>query len=550
MIGVVRLVNNLPIGIDSFRKIREEGKYYVDKTLMIRDFIQYGDEVALITRPRRFGKTLNMTMLREFFDITADSRAIFDGLTIMDTEYADQINTRPVIYLSFKDCKADTAESLLFDIGSVILGEYVKYHEVLEGKADVANAYYHRFYMIYDMLLGNTVTNDFLKISITTLEQALCEFYKVKPIVLIDEYDQPIISSFSNGYHDSLKNFFSGLYGSALKGQDCLHRALLTGIQRVVKESIFSQLNNVSVYTVTDSLYSLYFGFTEGETQELLALCGLELDGPVKEQYDGYVFGGAEMYNPWSILNYAKTGILDDYWVNTSTNALVRDSLAEADELFLQDFDKLIKDGTAEVSADLTCSFIELKHNDTLWGLLINSGYLTVVERVKKAYMTVSIPNGEVRAEFVKIVANRARVSGRDLQKMFNCLFDKDMDGFMDTYQELVISCTSYFDAKEHAYHMLFLGMCLTLRGIYRISSNIESGHGRSDIMMESLSGERPHIVIEFKQGEDIDALKDEALRQIIDNRYYEGLRGEVLCMGVAHDKKRCALEHKTINSG
>ncbi|MCL2125999.1 MAG: ATP-binding protein, partial [Oscillospiraceae bacterium] len=375
------------------------------------------------------------------------------------------------------------------------------------------------------------------------------EYYKIKPIVLIDEYDQPIISSFTNGYHSDLKSFFSSLYGSALKSQECLHRALLTGIQRVVKESIFSQLNNIRVYTVVDGRYSGYFGFDEGEARELLSQYGLELDEPVKQRYDGYVFGDKEMYNPWSILNYADLMVLSDYWVNTSTNALVHSSLAEADEFFLQDFDRLINEGTVEVSADLTCSFIELRHNDTLWGLLINSGYLTVIEHDNSAYMTVRIPNGEVRAEFVKIVANRARLSDRDLNRMFNCLFKKDMDGFMNIYRQLVISCTSYYDAKENAYHMLFLGMCITLRGIYRISSNIESGHGRSDILMESLSGDRPHVVIEFKQGEDVETLKDDALRQILDNRYYEGLRGEVLCMGVAHDKKRCALAHETITN-
>ena len=542
--------NNLPIGIDSFRKIREEGRYYVDKTLMIRDFIQYGDEVALITRPRRFGKTLNMTMLREFFDVTADSTAIFDGLAIMGTECADQINTRPVIYFLFKDCKAKTADSLLFSIGDVIRMEYAKYHAVLKGNVDESIMSYHDFFAIYDMLLSRAITKNYLEISITTLEKALCEFYKAKPIVLIDEYDQPIISSFSNGYHDDLEDFFSGLYGAALKSQDCLHRALLTGIQRVVKESIFSQLNNIRVYTVTDGRYSGYFGFSGDEVRELLSRRGLALDGAVKEQYDGYVIGGAEMYNPWSILNYADTGRLADYWVNTSTNALVRDSLAEADEFFLKDFDKLIKDGTAEVAADLTCSFIELRHNTSLWGLLINAGYLTVTEREDETFMTVRIPNGEVKAEFIKIVANRARVSDQDLQMMFRRLFRKDMDGFMDIYQQLVISCTSYFDAKENAYHMLFLGMCISLRDMYRISSNIESGHGRSDILMESLTDGRPHIVIEFKQGEDIDALKDEALSQILENRYYEGLRGEVLCMGVAHDKKRCAVAHMTITNG
>ena len=541
------MVSKLPIGIDSFRRIREENRYYVDKTLMIKDFICRSDNVSLITRPRRFGKTLNMTMLREFFDITTDSRSIFEGLAIMGTEYANQINTRPVIFLSFKDCKAKTAESLLFSISNVLTGEYSRHLPALASNADNKTLCFHRFFQIYDMLLNNTITMDFLQISIVTLEQALYEVYNIRPIVLIDEYDQPIMSSYENGYHDRLKEFFSGLYGAALKGQDCIHQALLTGIQRVVKESIFSELNNIIVYTVIDDGYSFYFGFNEKEAQELLSYCGLSLDESVKQKYDGYIFGDTEVYNPWSILSYAETGRLENYWINTSTNALIRNALEEADELFLKHFDKLIKDGKAEVFANLTSSFIELRHNNSLWGLLINSGYLTVVEREDDRIMTVRIPNDEVRDEFVKIVANRARVSDEDLSSMFRCLFRKDMDGFMGIYRELVISCTSYFDAKEHAYHMLFLGMCISLRGIYKITSNIESGYGRSDIRMESLSKERPHIIIEFKQGEDIEALKSEALAQILENRYYEGLRGEVLCLGVAHDKKRCALVHETV---
>lgn len=540
-------MKKLTIGIDNFKKIRESGRYYIDKTLMIKDFIQLGDEVALITRPRRFGKTLNMTMLREFFDITADSRAIFDGLAIMDTEHAREINSRPVIYLSFKDCKARTAESLLFSISNVLLDQYAKYYAILKGNVDESKPCFYTFFIIYEKLLNRIATTDFLEISITTLEQTLTEFYKITPIVLIDEYDQPIISSYTNRYHDELKDFFAGLYGAALKGQDCMHQALLTGIQRVVKESIFSQLNNPSVYTVADEQYSNYFGFTERETSELLESNELALNEKVKQKYDGYVIGGNEIYNPWSVLNYARSGKLENYWVNTSTNALVRESLESANEYFYKDFDKLVKDGVAEVAADLSCSFIELRHNDSLWGLLINSGYLTIVEQTDDMFMKVRIPNGEVRSEFVKIVADRARVSSQDLQKMFRYLLRKDIDSFVSVYQELVISCTSYHDAKENAYHMLFLGMCISLKDLYKITSNIESGLGRSDIRMESLDKTRPHIVIEFKQGEGIEGLKDDALKQILDNQYYAPLQGEILCIGIAHDKKRCAVAHEMI---
>ena len=514
--------------------------------MLIKDFIEFQGTVTLITRPRRFGKTLNMTMLREFFDITTDSRVIFDGLAIMDTEYASQINSRPVIFLSFKDCKGNTPESLLFMLNTIVLDEYEKYYRILKGNTDDS---YYEFYMVYQKLRERSLDTNYLLISIKTLEQALTRYYHINPIVLIDEYDQPIVSSFEYGYHDEMKAFFSGFYGAALKSQEYMEQAMLTGIQRVVKESIFSQLNNIRVYTVLDEEYSSHFGLTTGETEELLRSYGLILDESVKRQYNGYLFGGTEIYNPWSLLCYADTGRLENYWINTSTNYLVRSSIDDADKLFHEKLDKLISEDTVKVNADLECSLIEIKTNNALWGLLVNAGYVTVAERVGQYMMTVRIPNGEVRSEFIKIIASRANVQDIDLHTMLQCLLNKDMDGFLDVYRALVLSCTSYHDAKENAYHMLFLGMCLSLQGIYKITSNIESGHGRSDIRMESLSGERPHIIIEFKQGEAVDTLKEEALKQILDNRYHAGLHGEVLCVGIAHDKKKCEIAYTMVES-
>ena len=536
----------LPIGNDLFRIVREKEYYYVDKSLLIRDFIESQDTVALITRPRRFGKTLNMTMLREFFDITADSRAILDGLAIMETEYAARINSRPVIFLTFKDCRGTTVESLLFSINTVLLEEYDKYYRIFDGITDDR---YYNFFQIYQKLRERDLDTNYLGISIAILEQTLAWHYKINPIVLIDEYDQPIISSFEYGYHDELKVFFSGFFGGALKGQEYMEQALLTGIQRVVKESIFSQLNNIVVYTVLDEEYAAYFGLDADETETLLSYYGLTLDEAVKDKYDGYRFGNKEMYNPWSLLSYARNGRLDNYWINTSTNYLVKSSMAEADEFFQESFDRLISEEVVKVSADLGCSFIELKSNYTLWGLLINAGYVTVVECFNQYMMNVRIPNGEVKSEFLKIVAERAKVQDADLYTMFQCLWEKDIDGFLAVYRRLVLSCTSYFDAKEQAYHMLFLGMCISLNNLYKITSNAEAGHGRSDVRMESKSKGRPHIVIEFKQGEAVESLKEEALQQIVDNQYYAGLEGEVLCVGIAHDKKKCDLAYKTVNA-
>ena len=537
----------LPIGTDDFRKLREQGNYYVDKTLFVQEFIENSMEVALITRPRRFGKTLNMTMLREFFDITLDSSDIFNGLTIMSTEYGMLINSRPVIYFSFKDSKGATIDELMYSISDVIYKEYKKYYVLLKDNVDESEPDYDRFFMLFEKLHVNNASMNELKRSIELLEQVLYNYYKSKPIVIIDEYDQPIMSSFEYGYHEHLQTFFSGLYGAALKGNGCLYKAVLTGIQRVVKESIFSQLNNLRVYTVIDERFSDYFGLNTNETNDLLIYYGFALDESVKRQYNGYLFHKTQMYNPWSILNYADTGQLEDYWINTSTNYLIRQSINEADEYFMKNFDSLIAEDIAKVSVDLGCSFIELKHNDTLWGLLINAGYITVLERIDKIFMKVRIPNGEVRFEFLRIIADRANIESIDLRNMFQCLLQKDFDGFLDIYRKIVISCTSFFDGKENAYHMLFLGMCITLNELYKISSNIESGYGRSDIRMQSYSKERPHIVIEFKHGKDLDKLKNEALRQILVNKYYSGLKGEVLCLGISHDKKKCGLAHEII---
>jgi len=575
----------LPIGSDNFRKVREKNHYYVDKTLLIRDFLKSEREVTLITRPRRFGKTLNMSMLAEFFDITKDSRAIFEGLAIMDTEYADMINKMPVVYLSFKDCTASEHEQLRNKISRVLYSEYMRYYEVFEGKVDYEDLHYVKYYQILKSIKAPTTEWGQLEDGIYYLLMAVKKFFGINPILLLDEYDQPIISSHEHQYHDKTKEFFSGFYGSALKGQDNLSQALLTGIQRVAKESIFSKLNNLDVYTVLDDKYSPYFGFDTEETRTLLEYYDLELNDDVKDMYDGYLFGNnardshdnahaspdtthishndthvsrsMEMYNPWSILNYTDRKELRSYWINTSSNYLIRKSLEEAGDSFKEKFNKLIINETVSVYINLETSFIELTNNSTLWGLLVNSGYLTIKEKISSEYVKVRIPNNEVNSEFQQIVSEQINLKNNELYEMMFCLTHDDIDGFLSIYRGIVLSCTSYHDSKEErketasyeaALHMLFLGMCVSLRKMYKVTSNIESGHGRSDIILESLDkGRRHHVIIEFKQGEDMDRLKEEALNQIMENEYYASLSGKVLCIGLAHDVKRCEMAYKVV---
>jgi len=373
-------------------------------------------------------------------------------------------------------------------------------------------------------------------------------FYGTPPLLLIDEYDQPIISSYEHGFREEMTDFFSVFLGEALKGNENLGQALITGIQRVVKESIFSQLNNILVFTVLDDYYAPYFGLTYDETKMLIEAAGLEMSEEMCRKYDGYFFGGISMYNPWSVLNYAFKKHLDNFWANTSSNLLIRRSIVQMDDLFKRDFDKLMENGEVEVSPKLETSFFELQNAYTLWGLLINAGYLTVSKYTPgRSTMIVRIPNGEVNEEFVEIIAQISNVPNTLLHIMIESLMDQNMVRFVQAYKDIVLSYTSFYDAKENAYHMLFLGMCISLAGRYRITSNIESGHGRSDIKMESLYLSHPHIIIEFKQGEDLDKLKYDALDQIESQQYYFGLKGEVLCLGVAHDKKRCEIAWRTV---
>lgn len=539
----------LPIGIDNFRKIRQENYYYVDKTLMIKEFLELRDEVALIARPRRFGKTLNMTMLRDFFDITQDSQEIFDGLAIMDTEYADQINSRPVIFFTFKNAKGTSIEEFAFQLRLALRDEYGRYEAIFRGKLDPESMITKSFYEAYNFIVDASASYAYLSSALVALTKVVYEFYQIPPVLLIDEYDQPIMNSYEQGYHDILGKFFSNLYGNAMKSNTALGRALLTGVQRVAKESIFSQFNNVQVYTVMHEQYAPYFGLTMEETANVLADYEMVLDETVQKKYNGYHFGGIQMYNPWSVLNYAKMKMLDNYWVNTSTNFLVKQAIREANQKFWKDFDHLVTGEQMEVEITLETSYLERDDNNSLWGLLVNSGYLTAMERVDEKTAIVKIPNEEVLSEFQTIVTSIAGMDGLDLKKMFSYLLKKDMEGFISIYRMIVTDVTSFMDAKENAYHMLFLGMAMTMRGVYRLTSNRETGLGRSDIILESQSPKNSHMIIEFKQGEQIEKLAKEALEQILTKQYYAGLKGEVICIGLAHDKKECQMIYKIISN-
>ena len=561
----------LGIGVDDFRRVREENYYYIDKTLMIKDFLDYSNVVSLITRPRRFGKTLNMTMLREFFDIEKDSQAIFSGLHIMETKYANQMNTHPVIFLTLKNCSGTTIEGMLISLAKTIRLQYEHFSNIFASNGinpenDFLPFYQtHKFFTTLEdyekdtpvIFEGNQLKISILKNSLVELIKTVSVFYNQKVLVIIDEYDQPLIKAHEMEYRlEFSKGVYGSFLGSALKGNDYLHQAILTGIQRVAKESIFSEVNNFMVYTVTSKKYASYFGLTGRETTQILEDYGHSLTTDIKNYYDGYTFDDVDIYNPWSILSYADEKELKPYWLNTSTNSLIRELILSAKQSFNYDFEELITYGTVEVTANMEASFLELATTSTLWGLLINSGYLTVVEKIGMNQYEVSIPNEEVKTEFRTIVELYTKTEADQLTPLFEALFTRNMRRFLKLYRKLIMYHVSYNDAtsdainqlSENSFHMLFLGMSMATLDLYKVESNREMGDGRSDIMMKSLQPSvRPHILIEFKHEENLKKGASAALSQIFDNRYYAELTGNVLCIGIAHYKKKCEMVHEEI---
>ena len=533
----------LPIGVSDFGDMITGNGYYADKTLMIAEWLQtMNGNVTLITRPRRFGKTLNMTMLREFFDITKDSGELFKGLRISQTAYMQELNSRPVIFLSFKDCKGGE-ERVLTCVYNQLFTLYDKYSFAVNGDSEMKQKKWKllaRLFTEMDIDKAYMVSE-----AILFLSQVLYEYYHKKVVILIDEYDTPMISAYEQGYYEEIHDFFSSLYGSALKDNPYLERAMLTGIHRIAKENIFSGLNNLDVCTVMDEQYSQYFGLMPEETETLLAYYELPLDESVQAMYDGYRFGGQEIYNPWSILNYARNKKKEPYWVNTASNELLVQAMLHADQRTKNNFEQLLARGMTMVAVDLQTSFFEMSKAATLWGLFLNSGYLTAAETQEdnEFQTAVCIPNQEVMISFRKIVERYGGFEDSSLDDLFGALQRKDIADFKAVYEQIILTCTSFHDGSgENAYHMLFLGMCVYLSNSYEIQSNVERGHGRADIVLKAKRPGRANYIFEFKQGEDIERLAKEAMEQIHEKQYYAGLSGETILLGIAHNLKHCEI--------
>ena len=537
----------IPLGVVDYETLKNQNYFFIDKSMMIYDFLMRKSTVTLITRPRRFGKTINMSMMSSFFDITKDSKEIFKDTKIVETEYISEMNQYPTIFISFANAKNDKW-NVVKEIKLQLRKEYDRYAHVFEQKMTVFEQNEYES-LVQGLMTKNDGILDNIIDALSFLMERLEKYYHKKVMVFIDEYDTPFIEAHVGGYYEELRGGLSSLLHNALKTSTSLHYAMMTGIQRVAKENIFSDLNNLVVCTVKDPEYSQYFGFTEEETKQTLEYYDLSLNDEVKSMYDGYHFGENDIYNPWSILNYASRKVLEPYWVNTSSNTMIKKAISSSDEAFERGYEELIRNGKLETTVKMDTSFFEVNNTENLWGLLVNAGYLTLHKTIsiQDSLYIIKIPNQEVQLEFRKLTAYHLKATETDLTVLFNSLKCCRKEDFEDRYRKILLTLPSYHDLKdENSYHMMLLGMCAWLSNEYEVISNREVGKGRCDIILKSKKSQISYI-LEFKytndSSVDLKQLAKSAIDQIDSRRYDSELSGTVIHIGLAHYQKNVEIE-------
>ena len=532
------MAKTVAIGIQSFDKIIEGKYFYIDKTSFIKEWWENGDDVTLITRPRRFGKTLNMSMLEQFFSVNyADRGDLFEGLSIWEEEkYRELQGTYPVISLSFANIKEKDYESTKVIISQLITDLYNKNVFLLESDL-LTDA---------DKTFFRSVCSDMPEVTATMaihkLSDFLCRYYGKKVIILLDEYDTPMQEAYVNGYWDELVAFTRSLFNSTFKTNPYLARAIMTGITRVSKESIFSDLNNLKVVTTTSDEYATSFGFTEEEVFTVLDEYGYgDKKKEIKWWYDGFVFGKqTDIYNPWSILNFLDTGKIGTYWANTSSNGLVNKLIREGNADIKSDFENLLKGEKIRVAIDEQIVYDQLDDDDdAIFSLLLASGYLKVISYEEKTkagkdtFYELSLTNTEVEDMFLTMVKGWFKKEKRNYNGFVKSMLADDKKAMNIYMNRVSIQTFSYFDtgkspsdeAPERFYHGFVLGLIADLTGEYVVTSNRESGFGRYDVVIEPNDKNKDAIILEFKvhDADDEKTLEDTvqaALSQIKEKNY------------------------------
>ena len=525
------------IGESDFKILRIKKDYYIDKTKYIKDIIDNRSKVLLITRPRRFGKTLNMSMLRYYFDCTKkDSKELFKGLKIMEQEekYTSKLGYYPCIYLTLKDAGLQSYELMIMQLRTLLMDIYYENRYLLE-EAEMAPGERNTFNKI---LLAEANEIEIIN-GIKMLSKIMSTYYNKPVMLFLDEYDVPLQNAYVEGYYEEGIKFFKTFYGVTFKDNPYLEKTILTGVSRVAKESIFSGANNFDVYTVLNDEFSDDFGITEEEMDKVIKDFEIQdKKEEIKKWYDGYKIGNTEgIYNPWSILNYLKNKELIPYWVNTSSNDLIKLILKNSATV-KEKIEQLLRDEEIEVPINLETVIVGIEKNEeNIWGLLLGTGYLKVTEIVDLAHgiYKVKIPNYEIKFLFQNIIREwfNDKVIGNNLNTILKDLVTLNLKEFEKKFQVLVRQMFSFMDVGENTaenfYHAFVLGMLVGLKDSYYVKSNRESGFGRYDIMLEPKDKNGNSFVIEFKVLEDeeektIEDTIENAKKQIEERKYAEDL--------------------------
>ena len=544
-------MKKLPIGLSDFKELIEENYYYFDKTNLIDEVIKDGSKVKLFTRPRRFGKTLNMSMLKYFFDIkeAEENRKLFKDLYIEKTESFKEQGQYPVVFLSLKDLKARTWEEMKKEIKITISRLLLEYEYLYNELGEFEKP-------IFKKIVTRNSEIEELKETLNFLTKILYKKYNKKVVVLIDEYDAPLVSAYHNKYYEKAKDFFKTFYSSVLKDNPYLQMGVMTGIIRVIKAGIFSDLNNLNTYTILSDFYPNCYGLTEEEVKKSLIDYNLEYEmGDVKDWYDGYRFGKSEVYNPWSILNFLHAKELRAYWVDTSGNDLINDVLKIVRKDIIRDLKKLFDGEGLKQNLSGTSDLSRLLSEEEIWELMLFSGYLTVEEKIDEDYYILRLPNKEVRRLFKRTFIERYFGRGNKLIDLMEALTENRIEDYEETLQDILLKSVSYNDTKkgnEAFYHGFILGMSLYLEGEYIVKSNIESGLGRYDVSIEPKNKNKRGYILEFKATDNVDKLEEiskEALKQIEEGKYSSILRQtntkEILYLGIAFCGKQIKVSYK-----
>ena len=536
----------LPIGVSDFEEIVENDYYYIDKTKLIEDILYYRAKVNLFTRPRRFGKTLNMTMMKYFFDVEnkEKNRKLFDGMKISESEFMQEQGQYPVVYISFKNMEEENWENCLNQARELIRNVYMKFRFIRKklNEFDL---------MDFDNICFNNEKANW-KGSLKALTKYLYEYYGKKVVVLIDEYDTPIIQAYQEGYYKQAISFFKKFYGDAMKDNEYLQFGIMTGILRIAKEGIFSGLNNLKVNNIFSEKYSEYYGLTENEVVEAVKYYDLEYEmEDVREWYDGYQFGKTEIYNPWSIINFLDEKTLRPYWIGVSGNKAIYDLLGKADKEVIEDLEKLFK---GETVYKVINDYMEYVFDASdIWELFLHSGYLTSDGEKKDELYPLRLPNKEIQTFFRKTFIDRFVGNYTKFSNIVENLKNGKIEEFAKELQDEILSSLSYFDTEKY-YKVFLIGIFIILGNDYIRLSEREIGHGRADFVLEPKNKINPAYIFEFKAVNTEDELESYAktgFEQIEEKKYETELKsrgaGKIVCVGLAFYRKKLKMKYEIV---